>query len=279
MPYKWLKWLILWIPTVTIGLWEYVRHTFLLSYISMDLGNVLAPLLVFLVTITLLRALFARLEESQAALQRERLLKAALEEREQLARQLHDGISQSLFLLSVKLDKLDRAESSEDVRKTTEHIRGTVRHVYEDVRQSIANLQLAPVSADVSWVKALHSLRDELVQSSGLEVKLDWQLPDGELTSKEKIELLAILREALMNVQKHARATWASVSCEPGGQAAGGFICRIEDDGIGLPADGPPAKGRYGIRMMHDRAKQMGWTFDISCTPMGTAVVVARKGN
>lgn len=63
MSYKWLKWLILWIPTVAIGLCEHLRHTLLLSFISMELGNLLAPVFVFLITLTLLRALFAKLEQ------------------------------------------------------------------------------------------------------------------------------------------------------------------------------------------------------------------------
>ncbi|MEX2103784.1 MAG: sensor histidine kinase, partial [Bacilli bacterium] len=54
MSYRQIKWLILIIPTLTIGLWEYVRHQFLLPYISMELGNWLAPVIVFVVTITFL---------------------------------------------------------------------------------------------------------------------------------------------------------------------------------------------------------------------------------
>ncbi|WP_233567853.1 histidine kinase [Cohnella faecalis] len=103
-----IKWLILLIPTLTIGLWEYVRHAFLLPYMTMDLGNLLAPFIVLAVTLTVVRGLFSHLEHSQVALQAERTLSAALEERERLARELHDGIAQSLFLLAVKLDQLDR---------------------------------------------------------------------------------------------------------------------------------------------------------------------------
>lgn len=51
MTYKQLKWLILTIPTLTIGIWEYVRHEFLLPYISMELGNWLAPVFVLLVSL------------------------------------------------------------------------------------------------------------------------------------------------------------------------------------------------------------------------------------
>jgi len=99
--YKQIKWLILIIPTLTIGLWEYVRHEFLLPYISMELGNVLAPIIVFLVTILFLTQLFDILERNQKELERAKALQAALEEREKIARELHDGIAQSLFLINV----------------------------------------------------------------------------------------------------------------------------------------------------------------------------------
>lgn len=68
MSYKQMKWLILIIPTLTIGIWEYVRHEFLLPYISMDLGNWLAPVIVFLVSILFLTQLFSLIERNQAEL-------------------------------------------------------------------------------------------------------------------------------------------------------------------------------------------------------------------
>ncbi|MFX3632978.1 MAG: sensor histidine kinase [Candidatus Pristimantibacillus sp.] len=279
MPYKWLKFLILWIPTITIGLWEYIRHAFLLSYISMDLGNFLAPVLVLVVSMTLLRGLFAKLEHTQEALQHERLMKASLEQREQLARELHDGISQSLFLLSVKMDRLEQAESKEEARQTTEQIRGTIKHVYEDVRQSIANLQSAPVTADVSWMNTIHTLAEEMRLTSGIQVALDWRLTDGMLTNKGKIELLAIISEALMNIRKHTHADQAAVSCtEITVDGEREFCCNIKDNGAGAAMEAFEAKGRYGIKMMRDRAERMGWLFDINSeSGQGTIVTITSK--
>lgn len=109
MSYKQIKWMILLIPTFTVGIWEYIRHQFLMPYLSMDAGNWLTPVIVYLVSVTLLSRLFRMLEGARAALEQERAAKAALEARDQLARELHDGISQSLFLLSVKTDKAGRS--------------------------------------------------------------------------------------------------------------------------------------------------------------------------
>ncbi|SFF12235.1 two-component system, NarL family, nitrate/nitrite sensor histidine kinase NarQ [Paenibacillus algorifonticola] len=282
MSYRWLKWLILWIPTLTIGLWEYVRHAFLLPYISMDLGNVLAPVLVFIVTLTLLRGLFKRLELMQDALQRERLSKSSFEQREKLARELHDGISQSLFLLSVKLDSLEHAHTPEGVRQTTEQIRGTVRHVYEDVRQSIANLKSSTAAspAEGPWLTAIHSLAEELrAAGGGYTAEVNWQLPEHALSDKEKVELMAIVREALMNVRKHTHEAHVSIACYPlEGGAWGSFHCIVADTGRGADAEQLEAKGRYGIRMMRERAKQMGWSLRVkSERDLGTRVEIATE--
>ncbi|MDF2836115.1 MAG: two-component system sensor histidine kinase [Paenibacillus sp.] len=262
MSYKWLRGLILWAPTAVIGLWEYVRHTFLLPYVSMDLGNVLAPIIVFIVSLTLLRPLFGKLEMMQEALKREQVGKAALEEREQLAKELHDGISQSLFMLSVKLDHLDRAESKEEAGRTMEGIRGTVRHVYDNVRQSIASLQEPPAAARADWLQSAQQLAEELESASGTIAAVEWEIADCWFSRKEKVELLAIMREALMNIRKHSGASKAYIRADivrENGHFAE-FRCVVEDDGAGCREEELTAKGKYGVKMMRERAASMGWT-------------------
>lgn len=105
MAYKLIKWSIILLPVVFVGVWEVLRHTILLTYLPMDMTTLMTPFLLFFISITLLFPLFSHLERMQEELQLERTVKAKLEERERLARELHDGIAQSLFLLSVKLDK------------------------------------------------------------------------------------------------------------------------------------------------------------------------------
>ncbi|WP_168120993.1 histidine kinase [Paenibacillus sp. HB172176] len=278
MSYKWLKWFILWIPTIVIGVWEYVRHVFLLPYISMKLGNYLAPVFVFLVTLTLLRALFARLEHMQESLNRQRVLKAAFEEREQLARELHDGISQSLFMLSVKLDKLGRAKNETDASETLEVIRKTVRHVNDDVRQSIANLHTAPQPTNSAWLQSIHRWTEELEHSGGIIAEVNWQLPDAMFTSKEKIELLAIMQEALMNVQKHAEASHVRIEARFVDEEQTLFECSIEDDGIGITDERKRKKGAYGLKMMEERAQERGWRVGVDrAEKQGTLVRISGK--
>ncbi|MFC5528619.1 sensor histidine kinase [Cohnella yongneupensis] len=254
-----IKWLILWIPTLTIGLWEYVRHAFLLPYMSMDLGNFLAPFIVLAVTLTVVRSLFVRLEQSQDALQREKATSAALEERERLARELHDGISQSLFLLAVKLDQLDAAVQEGPVKPLAAGLRETVRIMHEDVRQAIASLRLPPSPDTAAWVMPLRELLGETAGITEARAEFMWDITDKSLTDKEKVELHACVREALINVRKHAKASTVYVIGESDGH--GGFRCAVEDDGAGFSVDPLRAPERFGLRMVKDRATRMGWTF------------------
>ncbi|WP_256760794.1 sensor histidine kinase [Cohnella sp. WQ 127256] len=271
-----IKWLILLIPTLTIGLWEYVRHAFLLPYLSMELGNLLAPFIVLAVTLTLVRSLFSRLEQSQQALQREKGANAALEERESLARELHDGISQSLFLLAVKLDQLDGMKSEGPVKELAAGLRGTVRVIHDDVRQAIANLRQPPSPITAAWVVPLRELLGETAELTEAHAEFSWSIPDGSLSDKEKVELHACVREALINVRKHANASHVYVLGESDG--TGGFRCTVEDDGIGFNGDPWAVTGRFGLRMVRDRAKSIGWTFLAERRGDRTVVELVKRG-
>ncbi|WP_282936297.1 histidine kinase [Paenibacillus sp. RC67] len=181
MLYKHLKSLILIIPTLTIGLWEYVRHAFFLPYISMELGNWLAPLIVYFVTMTLLRKLFALMEQLHEELQQEKAGKAVLEEREKMAKELHDGIAQSLFLLSVRVDKLapsfvSTSPSSASSSEAYPSLRKTVREVNEYVRQAIANLRYPANVESEPWLSSVTRLIRDFCEDTGILVNMDWKL-------------------------------------------------------------------------------------------------------
>ncbi|MEF3311157.1 histidine kinase [Paenibacillus sp. GYB004] len=272
MSYKQIKWLILILPTVTIGLWEYIRHQFLLPYISMDLGNLLAPVIVFLVTMIFLTQLFSMLEDMQEELKEARAAKAALEEREKIARELHDGIAQSLFLLSVKADQLDKRYAGEAA-----DIRGFKQTVYEVngyVRQAIANLRYPAESDSLPWMDMLKSLAADLTMNTGIGVEWSWELPEDRLTAKEKVELFASIREALLNVRKHSKAERVRIDAAERG---GGWVCAVSDDGQGFEGDPLRRDNKFGLSMMKDRADEMGWIFEI-VREQGETVVRIRKG-
>ncbi|MGZ9583465.1 sensor histidine kinase [Paenibacillus marinisediminis] len=267
-----IKRLILWTPTITIGLWEYIRHAFLLPYISMDMGNFLAPVIVFLVSLIMHKKLFALLDEVQRKLGREQRNKAALEERERLAQELHDGIAQSLFLLSVKIDRLE-ASSGDDYAQQLERLRQTVRHVHDDVRQAITSLHHHPDEASFSWASALHQMIADIKQEAEWEPDVNWQLDDEWLMMKEKITLFSCIREALTNIRKHAQASEVKLYAR---RTEEGFLCEIRDNGVGFTDDPFSIKGKFGLKMMRDRVRHMGWSMVIIRQEQETVVQICK---
>jgi two-component system nitrate/nitrite sensor histidine kinase NarQ len=276
MTYKEIKWLILTIPTLTIGIWEYVRHELLVSFVSMEVGNMLAPILIFVVTVPLSAKLFSILENTQEELNKERSLKAALVERERIARELHDGIAQSLFLLSVKVDQLERSRDAEASGEQLGKLRKTVHQVNEYVRQAIANLRKPPVLDTMPWMESIRSLADETASEAGMSVAFRWELPEERLTAKEKVELYASLREALLNVRKHANAGHVEIECAADDE---GWTCSVADDGRGFSGDPFAHASRYGLQILRDRAKEMGWELTLERLEKRTKMVIRKRGN
>jgi signal transduction histidine kinase len=90
------------------------------------------------------------------------------------------------------------------------------------------------------------------------------------------VELHACVREALINVRKHAKASKVFVIGEADGE--GGFRCAVEDDGGGFIGDPLHAPGRFGLRMVRDRAIGMGWTFLAERRGNRTVVELLKRG-
>ncbi|WP_150275958.1 sensor histidine kinase [Paenibacillus tepidiphilus] len=276
--YTRIKLLILLLPTVIVGIWEVVRHQYLMPYISMDTGNYLTPLLVLVSSMALLLPLFSLLERNQRELERKRAEMAALEAREQLAGELHDGIAQSLFLLSVRIDKLEHSRRRGEVApESIEQLRQTVHEVNRYVRQAIANLKL-PVTGERSFTleESVKAQLARLAREAMVEATLDWTLDDAALPAKDKAELLSCIREAIINVRKHTRADKVAIS---GHGDPAGWTVTVRDNGAGIVHDDPFAvQGSYGLRIMRERAGRMGWELRLHSGTEGTVVEIAKGG-
>lgn len=262
-----------------VGIWEIVRHQFLMPYISMDIGNYLTPVLVFLFSIVLLLPLFSLLERNQRELEQERAVKTAMEAREGLAKELHDGMAQSLFLLSVRIERLEQNRRNGEVSgESIEQIKKTVHEVNSYVRQAIANLKV-PVSVAQNFTLE-QSVKEQLAQMASevmIEVSLDWSLDDEALTSAEKAELLSCIREAIINVRKHTRAGKVAISGQGGRER---WRVAVTDDGAGIPYEDPFAvSGSYGLQIMRERAERMGWRLSLGSDAAGTLVEITKGGD
>ncbi|MFD0695610.1 sensor histidine kinase [Paenibacillus sp. GCM10027628] len=277
MSYKQIKWLILIVPTLTLTVWEYTRHHIFLDHISMELGNWLSPLIELAVSIIFLLKLFSMLEATQEELHRERSRQAALKEREKIARELHDGIAQSLFLMSVKMDQLALGQQDEEQAERTNGLRKTVHQVNEYVRQAISNLRYPTDLDALPWMQFLENMVNDFTTETGIQAYLNWRISEELLSAKEKVELYASIREALLNVRKHAQAqnVWIQ-SKEDGGNC---WSCIVEDDGVGMEGDPFYHQDRYGLKIMNERAAEMGWMLQFTRDHGKTKVEIRKEAS
>lgn len=274
MSYSFIKWSILLSPALMVGLWEYVRHEYLLPYISMDAGNWLSPLIVIFFTLIFTTPLFRKLEKMQEELNQEREYKAMMEERQNISQELHDGISQSLFLLSVKVNKLEKKATGEQLGEVLK-IKQTVQHIYQDIRTSIQNLRTPPHDAGQIYLyQTLKKMIKELKAETNIKVHLDWDFPERTLSYKEKLELLSIMKEALMNVRKHSLCTNLHITAKSQDLK---LICKIKDDGIGYKPTNDTAS-HHGVNIMMNRARSIGWDFTIESNEGGTTLSIVKGG-
>ncbi|PTM54640.1 sensor histidine kinase [Desmospora activa] len=268
---KQIKWLILIIPTIVIGLWEYVRHEFLLPYISMELGNWLSPIIVFFVTMTFLVQLFKRYEQLQEQLKKERTEKAILQERERIARELHDGIAQSLFLCSVQISQMKQKQPD----MGWEELDKSLRQIHNYVRHSISNLKGTPASTPATaWKMSVQELVERFQFDTGVIVELQLELAETQLSAKEKVELFACIQEALTNIRKHAHASHATIRFQ---SKEWGWCLEVEDNGQGFHGNPFQQLDCFGLRIMQERVREIKATLTLSRQQDKTRLVIQKE--
>lgn len=250
MTYQQLKWLIIIIPSMTIGLWEFVRHRYLLPVISMELGNWLSPFITLAVSLLFLTRLFDMIEKAHRALEKEKATKAVAEERERIAREIHDRVAQSLFFLHVKAQKIrEKSINEEPVEEDIDKMIHSLRKTHSDVRQAIRSLKQPAEDISQLWHETINQMILQFAEESRLEVTMDIG-EEQTLTSREKVELISCLQELLVNIQKHASATRVHVEFKETGR---GWFLRVTDDGSGIGNLEHVQKKGYGIEMIKER--------------------------
>jgi len=201
---------------------------------------------------------------------------AIIEERRRIAREIHDGVAQSLGYLNLKTKQVSDSVSSQNtVKALTElgDIRQIVQDTYEDIRESID--QLTTEIRNLPIIPALASYAREFGDNNGIRVKFNAPRPFPPLSPVAELQLLRITQEALTNVRRHAQATNVVVKLEKTSQAV---EMLIKDNGQGFNLSdlekSPP--GYHGLNIIRERAESLGGSLNISTAPgEGTEVRVS----
>jgi signal transduction histidine kinase len=200
----------------------------------------------------------------------------AEEERNRLARDLHDRIGQALAYLAFELDRLIRAdERGADLGPDLARLRDEVRRVVAEVRDTLYDLR-TDVSETQDILAALRQAGGRLEARAGIRVSVDGE-PVGRLPLPQEREMFRIAQEAMVNVERHAEASSISIMWWSDGNAA---ILEVDDDGTGFPAGQAGRADSYGIVGMRERAASIGATLEIESRPeRGTRVRCIRDAD
>jgi PAS domain S-box-containing protein len=195
---------------------------------------------------------------------------ATLEERQRLARDLHDAVSQTLFSASVVAETLPRLweRDPDEVRTGLDELRQLTHGALAEMRTLL--MELRPTAlVETELEELLHQLTSAFTGKTRAEVSLTVE-GIGALPPQVQVALYRVVQEALNNIAKHARATHVSVSLI---QRADHIELRVSDNGRGFdPAQVSP--DRLGLSIMKERAGNIGANLEIiSQIGRGTDVV------
>lgn len=200
---------------------------------------------------------------------------ALFEERSALARELHDSLAQSLSYLKIQISRLqsllDAHARGTETDAVIRELREGVTGAYRQLRELLTTFRLKIDGRGLG--AALEETVAEFRNRGGVAVALVNRLQRCPLSANEEIHVLQIVREALSNVVRHARALNAQVilECDDAGEAH----VTVDDDGIGLSSVGP-RKQHYGLIIMQERAARLGGVLNIANRPQGGARVELR---
>jgi signal transduction histidine kinase len=200
-------------------------------------------------TVATVRDVTERLHTS-AQLHEARTRLEVLDDRDRIARELHDSVIQRLFAAGLHLQaSTDRPDTRERMSAVVDEIDEAIR----EIRGVIFTLQ-RPSQLDTGLAEALSVSINEAARLLGHRPTLKLGGMLSTVPEALSSELLTVLREALMNVAKHARATKTDVSLDVGTDVV---TLVVRDDGVGLPSASDHSGG-LGLRNITDRANRLG---------------------
>lgn len=187
--------------------------------------------------------------------------KAIVDERARLARELHDGLAQTLAFLKIEASRMQNYISKGDVDTAAHMLEAccqTLEGAYLDTRQAIDNLNRTPDMTLKDW---LFGTANDFKEVTGIQVNVVLQGVAQSHSPQVKVQLTRIVQEALNNVRKHAEACAVTISAV---QTEKNLTIKVSDTGRGFYPDDIPQLSHYGLRTMRERAELIGADFQIT---------------
>jgi signal transduction histidine kinase len=203
-----------------------------------------------------------------------------MQERQRLAREIHDIFTQGLSSIVMQTEAMDATLSTDETKdkQRLSQVRRIARENLAEARRLLWALQ-PEVSERTSLPEMLRSLAERWAEESGVQVRV---MITGQATSLRpeiEVTLLRATQEALANIRKHAQASSVVLTLSYMEEIV---ALDIQDDGIGFDPHNLPApllgetSGRFGLKALRERIEQLEGTFTLESAPgSGTTIAVA----
>lgn len=203
-----------------------------------------------------------RLANEKAEEQEKRIQKIVSEERNRLARELHDSVSQQLFAASMMMSAINESSDSrtEAENRQLQMVEQMIHQSQLEMRALLLHLRPAALKGK-TLQEGMKDLLQELSQKVPMEVS--WKMEDVQLDKGIEDHLFRILQESVSNTLRHSKAETLEVLFIERDDLV---LLRVIDDGIGFKVDAAKT-GSYGLQNMHERAAQLGGTLKIVSFP------------
>ncbi|MGE5224107.1 MAG: GAF domain-containing sensor histidine kinase [Omnitrophica WOR_2 bacterium] len=201
---------------------------------------------------------------------------AMIEERSRLAREIHDGLAQSLGLLKLQIAQMQKYMEHGEAERLQQILSSsyeTAANAYQDARYAIDGLRISPGGESLTvWLNQIVADFQDYVAAENIRVHLSLEDIPIEPPPEVEVQLIRILQEAFNNIRKHAGASQVWVSCLA---KNGDFILEIRDNGIGFSPEDVIGPSHHGLKSMRERAELIGADFQvISLSQKGTVIRV-----
>jgi signal transduction histidine kinase len=221
------------------------------------------------------RQLIEQLETTQAELAASERRAGILEERQRLARDIHDTLAQGFISIVMHLEAADQAlpDDLDTLQKHLDQARGTARTSLEEARRVVHALR--PHSLDQrSLLDAIERTAVRWREETGIPLNTTTTGDPIPLHPDIEVTLLRATQEALANIRKHAQATAVQLTLSYIDDVV---VLDVQDNGVAFAgAAVSPLSGGYGLQAMRERVEQWGGTVALESEPgEGTTIVVS----
>ncbi len=196
---------------------------------------------------------------------------ALVEDRERIARELHDGVIQAIFGVGLNLQAAAAMTSDPVTAARLDDAVGRLDDVVRDLRNYIFALRPGML-ADLQLDRAIKRVVADMDAVSGIRFTLDLDPAAAARLASRGPDVLALVNELLSNIRRHSAATRAWLTLADTGAAV---KLEVRDNGRGFAFDGP-ATGGQGLRNIRERVRRLGGRVDIESAPgAGTTVRIS----